>query len=214
MTSWYFKRLAAMSAWEIPYRLGRIIQSLYEEYFCQGKKLPEVSIPATRRIFDIKQTEDYIFTSECDIFGMTLNYAKDEIKWHTDLFSGESFPLLFSKKINIRNNPALSAKNVWEVNRLQFLPRISLNFKQTGNPKYLNQIIRILNSWIDCNPYLIGINWTSNIEVNIRLINWFFCWEILDINKLVADDPQFEKFVTERWIPSIYQHCSYSYKNH
>jgi len=202
-----------MSAGEIPYRLGQIIQAKYEEYFCKGRKLPEIPVPETNRILDIQLSDKYFFPPEIDIFGKTLNYSKAGINWHSDIFSGKSFPLIFSKKINIRNNPALSAKNVWEVNRLQFLHHISLNYRQTGNPEYLDQFVRIMNSWIDSNPYLLGINWYSNIEINIRLINWFFCWEILDVSKLTGQNRQFEKFVTEKWIPSIYQHCKYSYGN-
>jgi len=119
----------------------------------------------------------------------------------------------FSKKINIRNDSDLSAKNVWEINRLQFLPQICLNYNQTGDPEYLDQFVRIMNSWINCNPYLMGINWYSNLEVNIRLINWFLCWELLDVSKLVEENKEFGNFVVEKWTPSIYQHCQFSFSN-
>lgn len=213
MPSWYLNRLGSMSAREIPYRFSQLIRKKYEEYFCAGRKLPGIPVPETRRILDNQISDKYIFPAEIDIFGKVLNYSKSEINWHSDIFSGKSFPLIFSGKINIRKDPFLSAKNVWEVNRLQFLPLISLNYQHTGDPEYLDQIIRILNSWIDNNPYLIGINWYSNIEINIRLISWFFCWEILDVSKLIDHNPQFEKFVRGKWIPSIYQHCKYSYNN-
>jgi hypothetical protein len=60
---------------------------------------------------------------------------------------------------------------------------------------------------------LIGINWYSNIEVNIRLINWFFAWEILDADQLINNNDYFKNFVDAIWIPLIYQHCKYSYAN-
>ena len=213
MLKWYLQRLAAMSVREIPYRIRQRIQAEYEQYFCMGRKLPEIPVPETNRILDIKADGKCFFLSEIDVFGKTLNYSNCEINWHADIFSGHTFPLVFSKKINIRNNPSLSAKNVWEVNRLQFLPQIAFNYKQTGNPEYLVRFIRIMNSWIDDNPYLVGINWYSNLEINIRLISWFLCWEILDASELAAKNRKFEEFVAERWLPTIYLHCKYSYNN-
>lgn len=213
MLKWYIKRFAAMSAGEVPYRIRQRIQAKYEQYFCKGRKLPKIPVPETHRILDIQADSKWFFLSEIDVFGKTLNYSRGEINWHADIFSGQSFPLIFSKNINIRKNPSLSAKNVWEVNRLQFLPQIAFNYKQTGNPEYLVRFTKIMNSWIDSNPYLIGINWYSNLEINIRLISWFFCWEILDAGELIAKDRQFKKFVTEKWIPIIYLHCKFSYDN-
>jgi len=213
MDNWYIKRLASMSARELPYRLNQLIRKKYEEYSWTGRKLSDIQIPGTGRILDIQLTDKQLFPAEIDIFGKLLDYSGSKINWHCDIFSGKSFPLVFSKKINIRNDTELSAKNVWEINRMQFLVHIALNYHQTVNPEYPDQIMRIISSWIDDNPYLTGINWYSNIEINIRLINWFFCWEILDVSKIIEQNPQFEKFVSEKWIPSIYQHCKYSYNN-
>lgn len=210
---WYLNRLASMSARELVYRLRQLIQSKYEKHFSAGSKLPAIEIFSTTKILEIQLCDQNIFFPEIEIFGKVLDYSKKEIDWHRDIFSDKAFPLIFSKKINIRVDPDLSAKNVWEINRLQFLPQISLNYRQTGYTEYLDQFLRIMNSWITHNPYMIGINWYSNLEVNIRLINWFLCWELLDVSKLVAQNSSFGKFVMEKWIPSIQQHCEYSFKN-
>lgn len=213
MFKWYLDRLAVMSVRELPYRLKQKIQSAWEEYFHAGEKLPEIEMFVTRTILEKRIERGYIFPPEVEIFGKVLNYSTDDINWHLDIFSGKTFPPEFSKKINIRQDADLSAKNVWEINRLQFLPQICLNYSQTRDPEYLNQFMRIMNSWIDCNPYLMGINWYSNLEINIRLINWFFCWEILDASNLVEENKEFGNFVAERWTPLIYQHCQFSFRN-
>lgn len=145
--------------------------------------------------------------------GKKVNFFDLDIDWHKDIFSGESYEKTFSKSINIRNNPKLSAKNVWELNRLQFLIHIAINHKVTKNEKYLDKFIEINESWIESNPYLLGVNWYSNIEVNIRLINWFFCWELLDVENIMLESDTFKKFVNTKWLPCIYQHCKYSYAN-
>ena len=119
--------------------------------------------------------------------------------------------MTFSKNINIRKSANLSAKNVWEINRLQFLIHIAINYNKTKDEKFLDKFIELNESWIEANPYLLGVNWYSNIEVNIRLINWFFCWELLDAEELMIKSKIFKEFVNTKWLPIIYQHCKYSF---
>ena len=211
---WYLDRLKTLSVYEFPYRILQIIQKLREKHFLIRKKLKPVEYSNEKGILpaiDFSTLEP--FGTHLCIFGKNIDYFKEDINWHRDLFSGKDFTRAFSKSINIRKDHDLSAKNVWELNRLQFLPHIAINFQSTQDKKYLIEFIKINESWIDANPYLLGINWYSNIEVNIRLINWFLCWEILNVDELRAVDHDFDHFVENKWIPSIYQHCNYSYKN-
>jgi hypothetical protein len=149
-----------------------------------------------------------------NLFGIDFNYSKPkEINWLEDIKSGEVFKLCFNRKINIRENPNLSAKLVWEINRLQFLPAICMNYKTKKNRSDLDLFIQLNKSWSDQNPYLMGINWYSNIEVNLRLITWVICWEILDADKLLLEDIIFKEFIYNDWLPLIKMHCIYSYNN-
>jgi hypothetical protein len=50
-----------MSVREIPYRFSQLIRKKYEEYFCTGRKLPEIPVPETRRILDNQISDKYIF---------------------------------------------------------------------------------------------------------------------------------------------------------
>lgn len=213
MRTWYLNRLKTMSIPEFFFRMKQFFQKKNEQYFLKNKfPLPEL-FSFKKNIINTESLSSELYPDTISIFGKEFNYTKEEINWHRDIFSRECFPVIFSKKIDIRNNAKLSAKNVWEINRLQFLPHVALNFKKTGSDFYLKKFLNILSSWIDHNPYLQGINWYSNIEVNIRLINWFFCWQILDVEKFTAENKPFIDFVETKWVPSIYQHCSYSYHN-
>ncbi len=213
MTSWYLNRLKTFTFAEFPYRIKQLVQKKYEQYFSVGKSLKQQSV-ITRNYFQgFRLNNRSLYPEMINVFGKDFNYTNHDINWHRDIFSDKCYPLKFSKALNINSNPGLSAKAVWEINRLQFLPQIALNYKNTGSDIYLTQFTGILNSWIDQNPYLLGINWYSNIEVNIRIINWYLSWKILDVEKLIAQRPDFKNFVETRWLPSIYQHCRYSYKN-
>ncbi len=152
------------------------------------------------------------YTDTVKIFTHTLDVSAS-IDWHSDISTGKRFPLTYAKKIDIRSGQYGSAKHVWEVNRLQWLPMLALAYRQTNDRRYLDQFLAVNRSWIAENPYLLGVNWYSNIEVNIRLINWFFAWNILDASALAKTDPAVSTFVNEDWLPAIYQHCVYSYRN-
>lgn len=211
--NWYFNRLMSMSFPEIIFRVSQLVQKYYERTFLAGKsvKLPQVSTEGVR--LDLTGIESFGINGNIKIFGKDFNYKKGDIDWHTDIFSNKKFPLHFSKSTNIRSHADLSAKVVWEINRMQFLPLIALNYKLNRKEADLNLFVTIVSSWIEENPYLLGVNWYSNIEVNLRLIVWYFCWKILDVEQLVKQNETFKIFVENIWLTSIYQHCIYSYKN-
>jgi hypothetical protein len=213
MMSWYVNRLKAMSFSELFFRTGEFVRKKREQYFSDTKLPNPGKFTVEKTILEPGSFSANLFPEMISVFGKDFDYSSGKIDWHTDIFSGKSFPLSFSKSINIRNNADLSAKNVWEINRLQFLPLIAINYKTTRSEHYIDLFCNILSSWIDENPYLRGVNWYSNIEINLRLISWFFCWQILDVEKLSTENRQFAEFVEKRWIPSVYQHCKYSFNN-
>ena len=209
---WIVDRLRSMSFIEIIFRLKQTIQKYYEYVYLKNlpPKIPKVilnSIPIS--VFDLPE---FKMKGEISIFGEKLSYIKN-IDWQTDIFSNKKFPLKFSKFINIRSKNNISAKVIWEINRMQFLTVIAINYQLYKNPKDLVLFTNIILSWISQNPFLTGINWYSNIEVNIRLIVWFFCWNILNVNDLLNSNKEFRKFVQKDWLPCIYHHCYYSFHN-
>ena len=214
MISWYLNRLKTFSIPEYPYRAKQVLQKKYEKAFHQHKRFAAGKQIIEKRIleevnFDVEYNDPVI-----NIFGKKFTYSDPKkIDWHKDIFSNQSFPKTFSKSINILSNPDLSAKVVWEINRLQFLMKIAINYNSTKDDSHLLLFIKIIRSWISNNPYLAGVNWYSNIEVNLRLINWFLCWEVLDADKLMIENKAFKEFAEKDWLPSIYCHCKYSYQN-
>jgi len=198
---------------EIPFRVGQLVKKEIEKRFLKYLIPKQVLKPITSKILVVEESKQHLFKPYIWVFGEKFDYDRDPIHWHRDIFSGKEFVRSFAKSINIRKEPDLSAKNVWEINRLEFVPQLALNYISTKNEKYLKQFIDINSSWITENPYLLGINWYSNIEINIRLINWFFSWEILNANELIKTNKKFSDFVELKWLPVIYQHCQYSYSN-
>lgn len=191
----------------------RMFQEYYEKVFLRNypPKMPEVSFNSIP--IRIPKIKDYKVSGEIKIFGKPFQYYKKNINWHADVFTQKQFPKEFSRSIKLRNKNNISAKAVWRKNRMQFLTILAINYKLKKNPKDLEIFKSTITSWIAQNPYMVGINWYSNLEVNIRLIVWFFCWNILDVEKLMEEDDDFKQFVEKKWLPCIYQHCYYSFQS-
>lgn len=205
--AWYLKRLRTFSLAEIFYRFGQQFRQrvLDRKSFQNSLKL---SAPKIKPKF----LEDSNAHLSYPIFGFEIDILKP-LDWHRDVSSGKFFPKLFSHSIDIRSDRFGSAKHVWEVNRHLFLVHLAELYRKSGDFRYAEMALFHLDSWILENPFLCGVNWYSNIEVNIRLINWSYCWKLLDIPDLQKKNPDIDEFVRNRWLPSIREHAEYSYRH-
>jgi hypothetical protein len=105
--------------------------------------------------------------------------------WFADPVTGRrSDPEAYAFSLDQRDESAVgNVKQVWEVNRLQHLTLLALAWYLTGENAYAERVAAQLESWCRENPFLSGINWTSGIELGVRLVN--FVW----IRRLLADWP-------------------------
>lgn len=201
-----------MSTAEVFYRCRQYGFKKLEKYNFIHYPTKSILLKWPNPILEIDSLSSHNIDEAFEIFGEEFDYNKS-INWHQDIKTKRKFPFTFSKDLNIRHTNNISAKVIWEINRLQFLTKIAFNYRKTGNTKYKDLFRKICESWIDNNPYLIGVNWYSNIEINIRLITWYLSWEILDINAIVKKDNIFKNFIENKFIPTIYSHCVYSFRN-
>lgn len=207
--NWYFNRLRAMSIPELAFRVEQLANKKINKYRFQ-RYFPEVQLKETpKSILNIPDVSFGPKDTHFPILGLDWDYS-EPINWHEDIKTNGIFPKVFCRDVNTRSDENGIAKYVWEPNRHQFLTKLAMQYRTTGDAYYLHLFQSALESWIDQNPYLIGVNWYSNIEVNVRLITWFLCWEILDVSKLMEEDSEFQVFVNEKWVPLIYLHCKYS----
>jgi hypothetical protein len=99
----------------------------------------------------------------------------DEIDWHTDPLTLRKWPFSYWVDIDIRDGFTVGGvKWVWEMNRHHHLVTLSKAFFLTGNEQYTAEVCAQLSGWMETNPPYFGVNWTSSLELAIRLINW--CW--------------------------------------
>ena len=83
--------------------------------------------------------------------------------------------------MNQRDEAAVgNIKQVWEVNRLQHLTLLATAWFLTAEEAYAQRVADQLRSWLRENPFLSGVNWTSGIELGVRLINLAWIRRLLD----------------------------------
>ncbi|HYM19414.1 MAG TPA: alginate lyase family protein [Candidatus Kapabacteria bacterium] len=63
-------------------------------------------------------------------------------------------------------------KIVWEINRFKDLPILAQASFITKEKKYAAEMERRMLSWIGDNPYRNSVNWSSPLEIAVRLIAW------------------------------------------
>jgi hypothetical protein len=113
-----------------------------------------------------------------------LDYG-DEIDWHLDAVHGKRAPLRPWHKINFFDFAQIGDHKVtWELNRHQHLVTLAKAWLFTHDSRYSNELISQWNAWQKANPYPIGINWASSLEVAFRSLSWIW------VGQLLADCPE------------------------
>jgi hypothetical protein len=102
--------------------------------------------------------------------------------WFWDPVTGRrSSPETYAFSVNQRDEAAVgNIKQVWEVNRLQHLTLLATAWFLTAEEAYAQRVADQLRSWLRENPFLSGVNWTSGIELGVRLINLAWIRRLLD----------------------------------
>lgn len=127
----------------------------------------------------------------------------DQVLWNHDPQSGVTTPLAFGPLIDLRN-PLLvgNVRNIWELNRHQHLVRAAAAYALSRDERLARFVRRQLESWLDQNPFPMGVNWASPLELGLRLISWVW------VSRCLADSPEHEALFGLRgclW-PAIYRH--------
>ena len=215
---WYLNRLSSMSASEVIYRLkNKLIGVAQKNCLLIADKVPapniaiegndwiNTSVSVNQKHYVTKA--ESILDGLLDIFALKENKVGHPPQWNKDPKTGKVAPLIFGKSINYRDDDIVGdIKYLWEPNRHLQLVTLGQAYKLTGEKKYLSGLADQLGSWLDQCQYLIGPNWTSSLELSIRLINWSIVWQLIG----GVNSPLFEGeegyILRNKWLCSIYQH--------
>lgn len=184
--AWYVNRLRSMS---IPEILHRFQEQAKRK---SGQGLAETSQDVSEVVFtplaiddvvlkEIAQTQSPLWRAQVaaaqaghwTFLGRTWPSVPLDRVWHFDPVSETDWPSApYCYDINYRHEASKGdIKYTWEVNRLQILPMAAALWRSEGDVEARDFAIQVLESWIDANPPFKGLNWSSGIELALRIVN-------------------------------------------
>ena len=120
--------------------------------------------------------------------------------WHRDPVMHQDWPHCFyatvAQKVAFQNR---DVKYIWEVNRHQFLIILAKAYWISSDERYVEKIISAISSWINENPRHVGVNWSSSLELAVRIQSWI--WIIF----LCQNSPQISGRFLTSFLKSIYE---------
>ena len=117
--------------------------------------------------------------SSFDFLSVPFNFS-DVINWHYDPACKIEWKKkeYDERKIHYDGSPK-DVKIVWELNRHQYFFILAKAYLLTKDDKYSLCVIEHIKSWIEQNPVNNGINWSSPMEISIRMISWILSIDML-----------------------------------
>jgi hypothetical protein len=102
--------------------------------------------------------------------------------WFRDPITGLRAPQdKYAFRVNHRSEAETgNVKQIWELSRHQHLTILAAGWFVTGDDDYAEAVAGQLRSWWSENTFLSGINWTSGIELGLRLVAWVWIRRLLD----------------------------------
>ena len=110
----------------------------------------------------------------------SLDYGR-EIDWHRDAVHGKRAPLAPWFKIDFLDFEAVGDhKVIWELNRHQHWVTLAKAWRFSNHAGYVRELMEQWQKWHEANPYPLGVNWSSSLEVAFRSISWLWMRELLE----------------------------------
>ena len=217
---WALQRMRAMRARELGHRGARQLRAqLQRAGFGRIRALPcdaargkpwIATWPAGFASEAYREAAQHILSGQFRLFGSrrwTLGFPPD---WNRDPATGMRAPLAFGKTLDYRDAARVgNVKYLWEPNRHLELVTLAQAWRLTGETRFAAGCRTLVDSWIAQCPYLMGPNWTSSLELALRLTNWSCAWHLLGGDGALVFAGRDGEAFKERWLTAVRQHCHF-----
>ncbi len=138
------------------------------------------------------ENEDWTSFSSLDLFD-SFDYGKYKNLWNAGFQTKNSWSIdLFSPTINISQRVDVGdIRTNWELNRHFQFAALAKSFYATKDKKYYLELKNLFYDWNEHNLFLHGVEWTSAMELAIRINSWVYAFAFLDKSeceeKLLSD---------------------------
>jgi uncharacterized heparinase superfamily protein len=140
------------------------------------------------------------------LLGSELAELGPRIDWLRDFKSGVRWPTGYMRDIACVNpNDASDVKVPWELSRLQWLMPAGQAYRLSGDERYAEAARALLESWIDANPYAQSVNWSTTMEVALRILSWSWLFRAFHASRAWSDVA-----FRERFLCALYLHGDFT----
>jgi hypothetical protein len=217
---WAVSRLRAMGLRELGYRGAQSLHAWWQRAGL-GRVRPLAADAARGRpwigawpknlaVSPYREAADAILSGKFRLFGSrewTLGFPPS---WNRDPATGTSAPLAFGKTLNYRDAAVVgNVKYLWEPNRHLELVTLAQAWRLTGEARFAQGCRTLVDSWIAQCPYMLGPNWTSSLELALRLVNWSCAWHLLGGDEAAVFADRGGEAFKARWLSAVRQHCHF-----
>jgi hypothetical protein len=129
----------------------------------------------------IVQEADRICRHRFDILGYKDLDFGNPIDWHLDPVHGKRAPRKLFHKVRYLDFAEVGdSKITWELNRHQHFVTLAKAYRLTGDDRYADELLRQGRQWREDNPFPVGINWASSLEVAFHSLSWIWSYHLLE----------------------------------
>ena len=218
---WRLNRLRCMTLPEISHRVLRALAMQVERAGLLGSakvpppdlaSIPNCWIHAAAQVdaAPYRAAADRIVAGRLDVFALRDVDVGSPPRWNQDPKTGVEAPLSFGKLLDYRD-PRLvgDIKYLWEPNRHLHIVTLAQAYTLSRDATYFHVLRQHLESWFAVCPFGMGPNWTSALEVAIRLINWSVAWQLLGGTHSPLFRGRQGERLRQRWLESVHQHAQF-----
>jgi hypothetical protein len=219
---WYINRLRRMSAPELAYRVAKAARGVVSRIGPESR-VPEpqinggaaaVGFIAPSDGFDparYRQAADRVVSDQHAVFALHDVALGRPPRWNRDPLTGTDAPLRPAALLDHRDERVVgNIKYLWEPNRHLHLVTLAQAYALTGEDVYGAELRDQLVSWMEQCPYAQGPNWSSSLELGIRLINWSLCWQLIGGPGSPLFAGEGGRVFRDAWLASVYQHARHT----
>ena len=185
--SWYVNRLKAMNVGEIFWRLQqkKMQKKERKDFFGQDLAVYDVElseeykklVAQVNKISINWSNEKYTIFKEQNLFNV-YSYEKYKNKWSAGFQTENVWPTdQCSYDIPISQREDIGdIRTNWELNRHYQFAGMAKSFYVTGDANILDELQELFYDWNEKNHFLHGVEWTSAMEIAIRVNSWIYTY--------------------------------------
>jgi hypothetical protein len=145
------------------------------------------------RIHELEDEAKRIMQGRVSIFGADCRFD-GKFPWKEDFIHGVSAQDGFWSDVQYLDAGSVGdSKVIWELNRLQFLLPVAKAFFLTGDRSCYGWLKKTIQDWDVANPYPMGINWSSSLELAFRVV--VLDWVIRLLGTFLQKDEEFRQLL-------------------